>query len=372
MPKTTIRSKAVLDVVSHLERKHLGHAYYQSRLKPLGTNVNRPKTKRGFASTPKPLPNFEGSENCTFTIRVPRIHVASESREEITFGRAIWGTDVYTDDSDIIAACIHQGWFRGEWADDVDTSLLDLVLDDEIPEDPKEYLEEPPARGPMYVPKNRDLHVTILVLPQLEKYSSTTRFGIRSREWGGKHDDYQGVHDGLSFMILNIRWVDGIDTVVGRSGGERRKLMAELEDDEREAEERWGELFDGIRTNGNGNGGLIEESFERGGAVGGDIVGIGTKSWWKQPTNIIAKRTVNGAPGAINGAPHVIDEAPERELQEAEKVPPPQLPAETKKTDIEKVTDIMVVNANVHAGESVDMMNIDTVRPGGVDEITAV
>jgi hypothetical protein len=78
----------------------------------------------------------------------------------------VWGTDVYTDDSDIIAACIHQGWFRGEWAEDVDPSLLGLELGDGAPDSPKEYLTDPPLRGPMQVPKDRDLDVTILILPR--------------------------------------------------------------------------------------------------------------------------------------------------------------------------------------------------------------
>lgn len=61
------------------------------------------------------------------------------------------------------------------------------------------------------------------------------RFGIKSREWGGMHDGYfclflgrdvanmyhshKGDHDGGSFMIMNIRWVDGL----GLKGAEKKK-----------------------------------------------------------------------------------------------------------------------------------------------------
>src|SRR5580700_2886482 len=120
-PKQIVRSQLVLDSVADLPRHHLGHGIYEARL-----NVPRPSSTehslaadRGFASTPLPLPRFEGRENCTYTIRIPRVHLTSVSRQEITSRRAVWGTDIYTDDSDIIAACIHSGWVRGEWPEDV-------------------------------------------------------------------------------------------------------------------------------------------------------------------------------------------------------------------------------------------------------------
>jgi phenolic acid decarboxylase len=69
---------------------------------------------------------IEGKENCTLTMKIGKEHLIPASREEITSRRALWGTDVYTDDSDVIAACIHAGWIRGEWSDDVDVSMLGL------------------------------------------------------------------------------------------------------------------------------------------------------------------------------------------------------------------------------------------------------
>ncbi|RFU28237.1 hypothetical protein B7463_g8110, partial [Scytalidium lignicola] len=300
LPKTTIRSQPVLDSVAHLARNHLGHGYYQAILKPRG--VPSPgrslHESRGFASTSLPLPRFEGQENCTFTIKVPHIYLSPTSREEITARRGVWGTDIYTDDSDIIAACIHQGWFRGEWPEDVDVSLLGLELDDSSskshavkgPVQPEDgtTLTSPPAKGPMPAPPKLDLHVTVLILPALEKYSSTTRFGIRSREWGGKHDGWTSTHDGLSFMIMSIKWVDGVDSNISRSGLARSR---ELEDAELEAEEGWRDLIvnGNNRINGYSNG--FKESFVRGEGASepegvlepsGNIKGLGMKSWWKK------------------------------------------------------------------------------------------
>ncbi|RDW75737.1 hypothetical protein BP5796_06558 [Coleophoma crateriformis] len=283
LPKTKIRSNAVLDSVSHLPRRHLGHEYYQPVLKP-GKFSRSDNPNRGFASTPTPLPRFDGNENCTFTIRVARIHLSSVSREEITARRAVWGTDVYTDDSDVVAACIHQGWFLGEWAEDIDKSLLNLEIGK--PRNAGERivypdtLEEPPARGPMPVRQNRDLHVTVLILPALEKYSSLTRFGMKSREWGHKHDGYTGIHDGLSFMIQKISWVDGVDSYEERNEGKKMKLRPNVNIEDMEAEYEASQ-----RTDGNEDGDLVE-SFERGGPGPldpdlGTIKAAG-RNWWKK------------------------------------------------------------------------------------------
>jgi hypothetical protein len=173
---------------------------------------------------------------------VGRQHLVPGAREEITSRRAVWGTDIYTDDSDIVAACIHAGWIRGEWPEDVDVDMLDLVVSDDsdkrgrrtAPTQPTststnpDVLTEPPKTGPMAVPPNRDLHVTIVILPLLEKYSSTVRFGVKSREFGGKIVDSLGMpqrslHDGLSFMITGIRWVSNGGGTQNRLRGKARR-----------------------------------------------------------------------------------------------------------------------------------------------------
>ena len=299
LPKIFVRSQAVLDAVAHLPRKHLGHAYYESkltprRLTPRGHNVPA-LSDCGFASTPQPLPRFEGRENCTFTVRIPRVYLEHTSRQEITQRRALWGTDIYTDDSDIIAACIHQGWFRGAWHADVDVSLLDLEIEGEPSSEVSHpfailnVLTEPPPTGPMEIPPNRDCHVTIRVLPTLDKYASLVRFGIMSREWGGKHDGYKGVHDGLSFMIESVKWVEGD----GGDISQKRLFDKPLEEEELELERLAVLLFnvDGQRGKSNGH---FEISFERGVGSGlkfGDIKGIGTK-WTK--SNGTSKRKEGG------------------------------------------------------------------------------
>lgn len=236
-------------------RVHLGSVTYETMLKPTSRTKHRSARFRGgYVSEPKPLPwdKIEGKENCTLTVRVGKEHLTAEAREEITARRGLWGTDIYTDDSDIIAACIHGGWIRGEWGDDVDVDLLGLndvyhVSDAHRPQiaardkaaNPA-MLTEPPPGGPMEVPANCDLDVTVLILPCLARYSSTTRYGICSRSWGGRLDDgddesrQRAVHDGISFMITGMRWVTpggtSQDRLRGKAKRERiRKALLEQE-----------------------------------------------------------------------------------------------------------------------------------------------
>ena len=253
-----------MDSVAARPRTHLGDVVYDPILKP--SRLQDPRTGRpprsGYSSTPRPLPwgMIEGKENCTLTVKIGKEHLTPAAREEITFRRAVWGTDIYTDDSDVIAACIHAGWIRGEWPEDVDIDQLGL---DEGPngmttEEPKGRrgaaknghqaapqqtstitLTEPPKTGPMPVPENKDLHVTLLVLPRLQKYTSTTRFGIKSREFGGSMKDSEGVyecapHDGISFMIMKIHWLTNgaapQNRLRGKARRERiRKALREIE-----------------------------------------------------------------------------------------------------------------------------------------------
>jgi hypothetical protein len=242
-----VNSKEVFDSVADQPRHHLGDVAYETILKPARLVPNVP-SNRGFASTPKPLPlgMISGKENCTLTVKIARVYLTPVAREEITARGALWGTDIYTDDSDMVAACIHGGWIRGEWADDVEVGMLDLDhgitngaerepingrrrKDKEREERAKleanaaVELLKAPKTGPVDVPTDRDLHVTVVILPRLEKYYSTTRFGIRSREFGGTHAGRRSTHDGISFAITGIRWVENGAGAQSRLRGKARR-----------------------------------------------------------------------------------------------------------------------------------------------------
>jgi histone deacetylation protein Rxt3 len=252
-PKLTVGSKAVLDSVAALPRHHLGDVLYSLKLKagqshPSSRSARYSRFHYRTDPVPLPLDMILGKENCTLTVKVAKLYLTPGPREEITRRRAVWGTDVYTDDSDIIAACIHGGWVRGEWGDDVDVSLLDLDVGIGAEPDVKsrsarskkeaavpfapapspEVLTAPPKTGPVPVPAGKDLHVTVLVLPRLQEYGTTTRFGLRSREWPLMEPDGPpgGPHAGLSFMITGIRWVtNGAEASSRVRGKDRRERI---------------------------------------------------------------------------------------------------------------------------------------------------
>lgn len=124
--------------------------------------------------------------------------------------RHLWGARVYRDDSDPIAAAIHSGWIRGEWDDTVDVTMLDpRITAPNDPSDAEDTLNKIPA-APVTPPADMDLQIEILILPQLQEYTGSVEYGISSRQSRG--------HDGLSFMINKIRWVE---EGIGSRGQER-------------------------------------------------------------------------------------------------------------------------------------------------------
>ncbi|RWR92657.1 Histone deacetylation protein Rxt3 [Cinnamomum micranthum f. kanehirae] len=101
---------------------------------------------------------FEASEDYksdarngpTLEIRVPAEYVTATNRQ--VRGGQLWGTDIYTDDSDLVAVLMHTGYCR------------------------------PTASPPP--PAIQELRATIRVLPPQDCYTSTLRNNVRSRAWG--------------------------------------------------------------------------------------------------------------------------------------------------------------------------------------------
>ncbi|KAJ5974566.1 hypothetical protein N7481_011776 [Penicillium waksmanii] len=240
-PRTTVNLEPLLSSVAHLPRHHLGSTLYTPRISVPSAKASAESSKFGYTSTPQPLPRFEQRENCTFTVRVPRFRIDTGHREEICARRALWGTGVYTDDSDPVAAAIHSGFIRGAWGEDVDESMLDLEIKDIYQHAPakeettntnktngvsKENGDDAPAddgpRLPPIPPPNQDLHITLLVLPRLESYDAAIMFGVKSRKWVGRHD-------GMSFKVQRVEWIDeGVARGEERSGEARRKRLRNL------------------------------------------------------------------------------------------------------------------------------------------------
>ncbi|USW46692.1 Putative histone deacetylation protein Rxt3 [Septoria linicola] len=238
-PTTTVVNKKVLDELAGKPRKHLGTHLYTTELSPAPAADTPADSKIKYSSKMKPIPVFTGLENSTYTIRVPRYYLTSgrggaednHSLEGICRRRQIWGTDIYTDDSDVVAAAIHSGWLKGDFGD-YNEDLRELcdgnVENGGDDENTLTLVERPPK--PVRVPDGYDAHITILILPPLESYASTNQHFLGSREWKQKHD-------GMSFMIHSIEFVDegATNRFVDRSAAARKNRIAMEEAARREA-----------------------------------------------------------------------------------------------------------------------------------------
>lgn len=69
--------------------------------------------------------------------------------------------------------------------------------------------------------------MNLLILPTLEKYTGTVRYAFKSRGW-------KTGHDGMSFSVWDMEWVEGGEAESRGGGGRKRRL------DEREWVRRTG------------------------------------------------------------------------------------------------------------------------------------
>ncbi|CAJ0752515.1 2966_t:CDS:10, partial [Entrophospora sp. SA101] len=148
--------------MNDIKEKHLGHLLYNPK---------------------EIIPPLEFNENGLLEIWIQAEHLTWDNNK--VKGYFLWGTDIYCDDSDIVAALIHSGFFI-----------------------PPEYnnskiLQKQP---------NYDLHVTIRAYPKLVNYKGTERNNYKSRSWGN--------HDGVSYRIENVEKIQ-IGEAIFRSKGSK-------------------------------------------------------------------------------------------------------------------------------------------------------
>jgi hypothetical protein len=257
-PAVIVKTEKLLERISSKPRKHLGSHLYQTVVSEPSNTEAPLDSKIKYNSSMKALPPFHGKENCTFTVRVPRYYLRYTDKitetaeatplEEVCKGRPVWGTEVYTDDSDVIAAAVHSGWLKGDFGwlkaeNEAFRNLYDQEFEDEEePADPLLTLNTRPMR-PVKAPPDHDMHVTILILPALEEYVSSTQNHLHSREW-------DKTHDGMSYIIHKLAFVDeGTSTRYSDRGIAAKKQRMALE----EAKRR--EAAAGLLMFANGGGG---------------------------------------------------------------------------------------------------------------------
>jgi len=242
-----IDSSKVLASLTSKPRNYLGSMVYLPTHTP----------KEGYSVTHPLLPRFEGRENSIFQIRIPKRFLSDSHRRDVCRRRCLWGTEIYSDDSDIVAVLIHIGKIPGWLPEDVDPALVKgsgrrivirgalsasgassptnsssgkcktngIVAAKKAEGKEREKEEEDVPE----IPAGKDLLVNLLILPALERYSGSVRYSLKSRSWNT-------IHDGMSYSIWDMQWAEA-GAAESRGGGSRKRRL-----DEREWVRRWGEL----------------------------------------------------------------------------------------------------------------------------------
>ncbi|WVW78225.1 hypothetical protein I302_100177 [Kwoniella bestiolae CBS 10118] len=100
--------------------------------------------------------------------------------------RKIWGTDVYTDDSDLGLILVHAGWLR--WSN------------------PAQGINGEQRKGKN--PRDQDIiNVTVRLVPRLIRYTATERNGVRTRGWGNGHDGSSIVVERAERIAVDKRYL---------------------------------------------------------------------------------------------------------------------------------------------------------------------
>ncbi|KAJ3024236.1 hypothetical protein HKX48_004509 [Thoreauomyces humboldtii] len=250
-----VNDERLTRVPRNMEEKHLGHIVYA------GPRVRRPGCCRVEDVKLCLLPVFNSDHHyATIEIRIPAYLLTFKSNVAARLS-AVWGTDVYTDDSDVVAMILHSGWYKAIDSPDLDRARLKANLSEPRPQESQVPLvtvkEEPspadlgnpldPAEAtsngtstrpvtpvrtlpvPPLAPvmgtldpsdglPSHDLHVVLRILPRLVKYTGSLRNGVESRGWGSGHD-------GKSLRIERVFAVEkGSVSRHGKKAGSLAKL----------------------------------------------------------------------------------------------------------------------------------------------------
>lgn len=142
--------------------------------------------------------------------------------------RKLWGTDVYTDDSDVLAMCVHAGWIEAPHIPGVPEWLCGggcprvakawkALSDREA-----EQVGGPPAPLQAHAPvrivptSTCDLSVILRIAPKLVLYKGCHRGGIQSRSWGNTHDGVSLVVESVELRPPNYATCGGRRTAKAR------------------------------------------------------------------------------------------------------------------------------------------------------------
>ncbi|KAI9271149.1 histone deacetylation protein Rxt3-domain-containing protein [Helicostylum pulchrum] len=179
-PKLIIKNEQVWKYLEGVEEKNLGVQVYSPQLV---------------------MPSLQGwALNGLMEVRVPARYLTFENSK--VKKRAVWGTDIYTDDSDIVAMAIHCGKYLPRFIEqDIDSDDPFALAVAGKQRESVEAAKKLALSGKKWIAHDHllpdhDLKVTVRVLPTLQSYASSIRNRIKSRDWGK--------HDGMSLFVHKV------------------------------------------------------------------------------------------------------------------------------------------------------------------------
>lgn len=185
--EVVVNSEDVLEAAKRFPRKQLGTVVYVPQVQDHVL-----------------LPRMEGQENGLLQVRIARRFLDRAANPSV-LKRRLWGTDVYTDDSDVVAALHHGGYLDNNKPQHEGTATTEDVAVAAKKRGGKKRAASPTAEhtnttNEKDYSKDGDCIATILVLPRLAKYRGSCRNGINSRSWLTRHD-------GVSFKIEKVEFI---------------------------------------------------------------------------------------------------------------------------------------------------------------------
>ncbi|KAH3669150.1 hypothetical protein WICMUC_004989 [Wickerhamomyces mucosus] len=152
------------------------------------------------------LPELNLFINSIITIRIPSYYITDLANNKNFIDRNIWGTDIYTDDSDILLILKHNGFIPIQ-----NSELENLIpqnLNKSTPGNIDNFtnIKQTVSNFNQFINiLSGDIHVDLIILPRLIKYQGIYRNGLNSRSWNN--------HDGVSIAIHGIRYGDNLSSI---------------------------------------------------------------------------------------------------------------------------------------------------------------
>lgn len=195
-----VDSTDVLSYASKFPRRHLGSLVYTPF--PTLSSYRQLSLFSGLDvkhDTKVPLlPELREHINSIVTVRIPAWYVDDLRNNPHYLRRELWGSDVYTDDSDVLLMLKHNGFLP---------ALDEQIEGNDAPMDKQTPGNTSNAHNVQQTTHNYahfmnilggDIHVDLLVLPPLRAYQGCFRNGINSRAWRA--------HDGMSVAVFGVRY----------------------------------------------------------------------------------------------------------------------------------------------------------------------